>query len=220
MKNERIVIQKAGIKTIFDEIKPSSTFSISKKTTVIVKREAKLEYVFAYLGGRKVEKEIEIVLGGEGAEANLLGIIFGTAEENFDLKTVSLHKKPNTKANIFIKGVLKDRAQLDYRGLIKIEKKAQKTNSYLSDHILILSKEAKAVTNPSLEIEADDVKASHEATVGQIDKGQVFYLMSRGLSKKEAEGMIVRGFFGSIVEKIENGSVKERLRGIIEKVEL
>lgn len=220
MKNERIVIQKAGIKTIFDEIKPSDTSSISKETSVLVKRDAKLEYVFAYLGGGKVEKEIEIVLDGDGAEAALVGIVFCTAGANFDLETVSLHKKPNTKANIFIKGVLKDWAGFDYRGLIKIEKKAQQTNSHLSDHTLILSKEAKAVMTPSLEIEADDVKASHEATVGQIDKEQVFYLMSRGLSKKEAEKMIVQGFLGSIIGRVKDSSVKDKLRGIIEEVKL
>ena len=104
------------------------------------------------------------------------------------------HKAENTRANIHIRGVVKDEAEAKISGRLKIFKGAQKTNSFLTEKVLILSDKARAEVVPDLEIEADDVKASHAATVGKIDEEQVFYLMSRGLKKQQAEDIIVEGF--------------------------
>ena len=220
MGNEKIVIKEKQYKTILDEIDLYDRSTVSKNINLHVKKEAKLQYVFVYLGGKRVENEINIILEGNGAEADIVGIIFGHSNNISNLKTLSFHKVANTQADIYIKGVLKESASLDYRGLIKIEKDAQKTSSYLSDHILLLSKDAKAFAIPSLEIETGDVKASHETTVGKINDGQIFYLMSRGLGRKEAEKMIVRGFLVSVLAKVEDDGINKRLQGIIEKIEV
>lgn len=110
-----------------------------------------------------------------------------------------------------------DEAKSVYRGLIKIEKKAQKTNSYLANHILKLSGKTLANSIPSLKIDANDVKAGHAATIGQIDEEQIFYLMARGLPKEEAEKLIVEGFFEPVIEKINLEGLKEKIRGLIKK---
>ncbi len=131
--------------------------------------------------------------------------------------TNAFHRVPNTSNNIFVKGVLKDASSSIYRGLIKIDKVAQQTNSYLSEHSLMIGKEALANSIPSLEIDANDVKASHGSTTGKVDEEQIYYLMSRGLTEKQAERLIIEGFFIPIIEKIPLESVRERITEAVEK---
>ncbi|MBI2659014.1 SufD family Fe-S cluster assembly protein, partial [Candidatus Woesearchaeota archaeon] len=102
-----------------------------------------------------------------------------------------------------------------YRGLIRIEKEAQKTYSYLENHILKLGDKTLANSIPSLKIDANDVKASHGATVGQIDEEHLFYLMARGLSRVEAEKLIVEGFFEPVIQKIPMEELKEKIREMV-----
>ena len=135
-----------------------------------------------------------VELRGEGAEAEIVGGFVGEGKERIEIEVEVRHKAENTRANIHIRGVVKDEAEAKISGRLKIFKGAQKTNSFLTEKVLILSDKARAEVVPDLEIEADDVKASHAATVGKIDEEQVFYLMSRGLKKQQAEDIIVEGF--------------------------
>lgn len=139
-----------------------------------------------------------VELVGEGAEAEVVGAFVGKNKDEINIDIVVLHKAMNTMANTHIRGVVRDRAQARVSGIIKIFPKAQKTNSFLTEKILILSPDARAEAVPNLEIEADEVKCSHAATVGKIDEEQLFYLMSRGLKRQEAEDIIVEGFLAPV----------------------
>ena len=116
-----------------------------------------------------------------------------------------------------VDGILKEESSSVYRGLILIAKEGQKTNSYLANHILKLGDKTLANSIPGLKIDANDVKASHGATVGQVNEEHMFYLMARGLSRKEAENLIVEGFFEPIIQKIPNEEIREKIRAVVNR---
>ena len=136
----------------------------------------------------------------------------GHERQHVDFTINAHHNVPHTYNNVLAKGTVTDKATSVFRGLIKIEKAAQQTDSYLADHTLLLSNDALANSIPSLQIEANDVKASHGATVGQIDEEQLFYLASRGLDRSEAEQLIVSGFFEPLTAKIQDKEFQEKFR--------
>lgn len=153
-----------------------------------------------------IEKSGEYVveLVGEGAHVDVLGTLVAKGKLELAVDVVTHHKAQNTSADTFIRAVAYDKSKVKLSGLIKIDKEAQKTNAFLKENVLLMSKNAQADAIPNLEIEADDVKASHAATVGKIDEEQVFYLMSRGLTRKKAESMIVDGFLDAVRLRIKN----------------
>jgi Fe-S cluster assembly protein SufD len=112
--------------------------------------------------------------------------------------------------------VLADRSRAVWRGVIRVDKGAQKTDAYQENRNLLLSREAHADSIPGLEIEANDVRCTHGATIGQIDRLQLFYLMSRGLDREQAERLIVRGFFQPILDRIGSDEVRESLAAELE----
>jgi Fe-S cluster assembly protein SufD len=137
---------------------------------------------------------IEIVLDKEGQEVQIVGAFQTFGTEIKELSVRIIHKAPRTSATTTLKGVAWDHSQLKLSGTIIIEPDAQKTSSFLREQILLLSKDAKAEAIPNLEIEANDVKCSHAATISNLSEEQLFYLMSRGLSRKRAEQEIVKSF--------------------------
>lgn len=147
----------------------------------------------------KSDSQAVIELTGDRAKAQVLGLFHGISDDKHEFYVILQHRAPNTKGNIFIRGVYEDRAKGVFYGLIKIYPKAVGTNSYFTDNILLLDK-ASVVSVPTLEIETDNVKASHGSTTGRVDDGQLYYLMSRGLSKKAARCMIIEGFLQPIIK--------------------
>ena len=182
----------------------------------ILGKDAKLKWFSGHLGTGNMKSKREIILNGEGADAKNIEIVFGSKEQSFDLSSNLIHKVPNTKGNILVKNVLKDSAKTDFIGLIRIEKNAQKSDSLLQEHSILLSKNARSNTIPSLEIEANDVRCTHSASSGQVDEEQVFYLMSKGLSKEEAQKMIVMGFLNPVMENLDVEEVKDKIVKLIE----
>jgi Fe-S cluster assembly protein SufD len=146
----------------------------------------------------------DVELVGRGARAEILGALVACGSDKLIVDVTSHHKAENTSAEIFIRAVAKDKAEVVLNGMIKINRGAQKTDAFLTENVLLLSNKAKAEVVPNLEIEADDVKASHAATVGKIDEEQIFYLMSRGILRAQAERMIVEGFLGAVRERINS----------------
>ena len=146
--------------------------------------------------------EYVVELVGEGAEANIVGVDMGKGDEKFTIRTLQLHKAPNTTSDLLIKSVLRDQSQIDYKGVIKIVKGAQKSNAYQRNENLLLSEKTHVESKPELEIEADDVRCTHGATMGMIDEKQMFYLMSRGLNKKQSEDFIVEGFVKDVTDRM------------------
>jgi Fe-S cluster assembly protein SufD len=123
---------------------------------------------------------------------------------------------PNTTSDFAFKGALRDESRAVWRGMIRVEKDAQKTNAYQENRNLLLSPRAHADSIPGLEILANDVRCTHGATVGQVDREQLFYLMARGLTRPEAERLIVRGFFTDVLDRIELEPVREALGEALE----
>lgn len=182
----------------------------------ILEKNATVNWVFACFGGKITKWNIETVFNGEGSQSKNLGVFFGSQNQHFDITTNAYHNVPHTSNDILTKGVLKDNATSVYHGLISVERDAQKTDSYLADHTLLLSENALANSIPELKIEANDVRATHGATIGKIDEEQLFYLMSRGLKRSEAEMLIVKGFFEPVLNKIPLEDIREKIQRIIE----
>ena len=171
-----------------------------------VKKDEEIELmVLAVEAG---EYEVVVELTGRGAKAWILGVIVGKNMDRIRLRTETIHRVANTHAETKIHGVVKNKSIAEIEGMIKIDKKADQVTDFLTERVLLLSKDAKAIAEPSLEIEADDVRASHAATVSPVDPEQVFYLNSRGLSEPQAEREIVRGFLGAVVEKISDDKIR------------
>ncbi len=150
-------------------------------------RNSNISWISGCFGGKLNRLRIDTNFSGEGSSCSNLGIFMGKGKEHIDFTTNVYHNTENTTNDILVDGILKDESSSVYRGLIKIEKQAQKTNSYLANHILKLGDKTLANSIPSLKIDANDVKASHGATVGQINEEHLFYLMARGLSRQDAE---------------------------------
>jgi Fe-S cluster assembly protein SufD len=167
------------------------------------------------LGGALVKSDITTVLQDRGSHSQILGVVLGDNNDQYNFNTVQEHKSPDTTSDINFRVALKDSSTSMYRGTIYIDKVAQRTEAYQSNKNLLLGNGAKADSIPKLEILADDVKCSHGATVGPIDQDQVFYLNSRGLPLTEAEELIVAGFFNKVVEQFPLGEIKDFVAGAI-----
>lgn len=129
-----------------------------------------------------------------GAEVEVSGVFLSQEQENKEIKVTIHHKAPNTRANTVLKGVARDASRISFTGRIIIDPSCGNSNSFLTERILLLSDSAKAEAVPDLEILTDDVKCSHAASISRIPETQVFYLMSRGLPRNQAEQLIVDGF--------------------------
>jgi len=181
-----------------------------------VGRDAELDWVVLGLGGTRAKSRMESYLAGRGANVKVTGAYFLTGSEHADYDTTQEHASPDTTSDLFFKGVLADSARAVWRGVIQVDKGAQRTDAYQENRNLLLSHDAHADSIPGLEIEANDVRCTHGATIGQLDKLQVFYLMSRGLSHTEAQRLIVRGFFEPVLERIASAEVRETLASALE----
>lgn len=195
MENNAIVI--------IDKLKKDQEFVVEdheKKTFVI------------FLTGESVQSgDVKIIIEGEKAHVQILGLIVGEEEQKIDLYTLQDHKAAESVSDLLIKSVLFDRAKLYYRGLIKIEKNAQKSNAYQKNQNLLLSKNAWADSRPYLEILANDVRCTHGATVGKIDKDQLYYLQTRGLREGDATNLLVEGFYKDVLDRVPDVKIREEL---------
>ena len=181
-----------------------------------VGRDAELDWVAGGFGSGGGKVWIQNDLAGQGATSRVTGAYFADHEQRLDYDTFQEHIAPNTTSDFAFKGVLRDTASAVWRGMIRVEKGAQKTNAYQENRNLLLSKTAHADSIPGLEILANDVRCTHGATLSQVDREQLFYAMARGLSRQEAERLIVRGFFQDVLDRIELEPVREALAGALE----
>ncbi len=174
-------------------------------------RDAQIDFTTAGLGGGQVKSDLETVLEDRGAQAAVKGIVLGAGKEHYAYNTIADHKAPDTTSNIVFRVALKDSSTSIYQGNVIVDKVAQRTDAYQSNKNLLLSRAAKADSIPKLEILADDVKCSHGATVSPVDRDQLFYLMSRGLTRSQSEELIVTGFFQQVLDLIPISGVKDLL---------
>jgi Fe-S cluster assembly protein SufD len=181
-----------------------------------VERDAELDWVAGGFGSKKGKTWIQNDLTGPGATSRVTGAYFADSDQHLDYDTYQLHAAPSTTSDFAFKGALRDKATAVWRGMIRVEEDAQRTNAYQENRNLMLSPTTHAVPIPGLEILANDVRCTHGATVGQVDREQLFYLMARGLSRGEAERLIVRGFFSDVLDRIELEPVREALGEALE----
>jgi Fe-S cluster assembly protein SufD len=178
---------------------------------------AELDWVFGEIGSRLTKTSSEIRLIGAGSKATAAGFYFSAGDQHFDLDTRLVHMAPSTVSNFIYKGALYGQSRSVWQGMIHVSPEAVKADGYQSNRNLILSHNARADSLPALEILADDVQCSHGATVGNIDEDQLFYLQSRGIPRRDAERLIVEGFFDPVIEKIPDLETKEMLHAMIAK---
>jgi Fe-S cluster assembly protein SufD len=181
-----------------------------------VERDAELDWVTGGFGSAKGKVRIQNDLAGPGATSRVTGAYFADGTQHLDYDTFQEHMAPSTTSDFAFKGALRDTARAVWRGMIRVEEKAQKTNAYQENRNLLLSKTAHADSIPGLEILANDVRCTHAATLGQVDRELLFYLMTRGLTRAEAERVIVRGFFQDVLDRVKLGPVREALAAALE----
>jgi Fe-S cluster assembly protein SufD len=181
-----------------------------------VERDAELDWVAAGFGSKKGKTRIQNDLSGRGATSRVTGAYFADGKQHLDYDTFQEHIAPDCESDFAFKGALRDNATAVWRGMIRVEPEAQKTNAYQECRNLMLSPTTHAVPIPGLEILANDVRCTHGATVGRVDREDLFYLMSRGLGRPEAERLIVRGFFQDVLDRIELEPVRDAVTAALE----
>ena len=165
-------------------------------------QDAKVNWYSGLFGSMLSRYKIEYFLNGSGASSNDSEVIFGNNEQSFDIQTNVIHESPSTEGRVVEKSILRNKSKSLFKGMIRIKENASKSNSFLSGRSILLDKDAKSDAIPGLEIFTNDVKATHSASVAQIDEEQIFYLKSRCLSHEEAERTIVEGFLEPLSRKM------------------
>ena len=167
-----------------------------------LQKDSNLRLFNVTLGGKFSKTRVEASLAGEGSNAELKSIYFASGNQFFDFHTLQDHRVGNTRSDLLFKGALQDVARTVYAGLIKIEKHAARSDAYQANRNLVLSDKAKATSIPMLEIDNNDVRCTHGATVGPVDPEHLFYLRSRGIPESTAKRMLIQGFFGDVLDRI------------------
>jgi Fe-S cluster assembly protein SufD len=196
-----------------------------RRQTALLDRDSRLEWLTLNLGGRVSRSTQHTILRQPGAEAVMTGLYLPDGRQQVAFDTLQDHVSGNCTSDLLYQGALMGKSRSVYEGTIRAWPKAQKTNAYQSNRNLLLSGKARADTLPRLEIEANDLRCTHGATVGRVDEGQVFYLMSRGIPREEAVRLIVEGFFRPSLDRLPESlerladrltaSIAAKLRGDI-----
>lgn len=181
-----------------------------------VDRDGNLDWIFGAVGSHLTKNFSELNLVGQGSTGKMSGFYFTDHDQHLDHDTQQNHLAQHTTSDLLFKGALLHQSRSVWQGMIYVAPGAQKADGYQANRNLVLSRKARADSIPGLEILADDVRCTHGATVGKIDKDQVFYLRSRGIEEKEAERLIVEGFFDPIMQRIPFEGVRGRFQKAIE----
>src|ERR687886_135412 len=181
-----------------------------------VGRDAELDWVAGGFGSKKGKTRIRNDLAGQGATSRVTGAYFADGKQHLDYDTFQEHIAPDTESDFAFKGALRETATAVWRGMIRVEPGARKTNSYQECRNLMLAPTTHAVPIPGLEIMANDVRCTPGATVGRVVREQLFYLMASGLSRPEAVRLMVRGFYQDGLARIEPDPGREAVTAALE----
>ena len=182
-----------------------------------VARDGVLDWVALGFGSGGGRVRMETRLGGPGAEARVTGAYAAAGRQHIDFDTTQEHAAPHTTSDLAFRGVLGGRATAVWKGNIIVDPGAQKTDAFQESRNLLVSKRAHADAIPGLEIQANDVRCTHAAAVAQVDQEQLFYLRSHGLPEGIAKRLVIEGFLAALVERFEQGPVREALAGTLER---
>ena len=184
----------------FQQQKCGSQGYVFQNGWIFLQQDAQLNHLDVALGGALLKSSLTACLEGSGSYAEMSGIYLADGDQHMDVRTVQQHKAPNTYSRAVYKGVVRDSARTIYQGLIHVLPLAQKTDAYLTNKNLILDEGARADSIPSLKIETNDVKCSHGSTTGKVQDDELFYLMCRGLSRKDATELIIMSYFQDLID--------------------
>jgi Fe-S cluster assembly protein SufD len=173
-----------------------------------VGRDADLRTLSLGFGADLARTETEVELAEPGGFSEQLGVFFADGEQHFDHRSSQEHVAPNCTSDLLYKGALRDRSRAVYSGWVYVRPGAQKTDAMQTSRNIVLSEHAKADAIPNLEIEANDVKCGHAASVGPVEDDTLFYLESRGIPHDEAERLIVTGFFQEVLDRVQIDEVR------------
>lgn len=176
-----------------------------------VAEQANLQWTIGALGSRLAKVNQHVALTGKDAEAQVNGAMFTQGRQHLSYNTHQHHKAAFCRSDLLYKAALQDDSRTVWRGMIKVDEDAQRTDAYQRNDNLMLAPTARADSIPGLEIEADDVRCTHGSTSGRVDDEQLFYAMTRGYTRKEAVRMIVTGFFQQVFDRITIESVRDAL---------
>jgi Fe-S cluster assembly protein SufD len=183
----------------------------------VVDRDGSLDWVALGFGSARGKVRMETQLRGPGAQARVTGAYAGRGRQHLDFDTTQEHAAPNTVSDLAFRGVLSARSTAVWRGMIKVDPGAQQTDAFQESRNLLLSKRAHADAIPGLEIEANDVRCTHAAAIAQIDREQLFYLMSRGLPREQATRLVIDGFLQALVERFPQGVLHDAVSLALER---
>jgi len=195
------IAQNAQLDITTLQMMDQSTVNFSTRRTDLA-QDSKINWYSGLFGSMLSRYKIEYFLNGAGASANDSEVIFGNNDQSFDIQTNVNHESPSTEGKVIEKSILRNKSKSLFKGMIRIKENATKSNSFLSGRSILLDKDAKSDSIPGLEIFTNDVKATHSASVAQIDEEQVFYLRTRCLTKEEAERTIIEGFLEPLSRKM------------------
>jgi Fe-S cluster assembly protein SufD len=181
----------------------------------LVGPDAGLQWTVGGLGARLAKVNQEVALTGQGARAQVNGVIFTTGRQHLAYFTRQDHAAPHTTSDLLYKAGLNGRSRVVWKGMIRVERDAQRTDAYQKNDNLVLSDTSRADSIPGLEIEANDVRCTHGATAGRVDEDMIFYALSRGISRETAVRLIVEGFFANVYDRITLEPVRETLRQVV-----
>jgi FeS assembly protein SufD len=209
-------------------VKDSSTASYSniqdysQQTTVltnskaICERDAQVRWTLGYFGGKVHRSRSESIFLRDGAGAEDVEVVLGNNSQKFDLVSDLSHVGQHTRGRILSNNVLMDKSDSVFKGMIRIGKQAKNSSAYLAAHAILLSPDARSDAIPGLEILTNDVKATHSASVSQIDEEMIFYMMTRGLSEDESKKFIVLGFLEPAISRINSEELRDTMRDLVE----
>ena len=181
------------------------------QSTVRVRLGADSHYDLRWVlvGGRWQKSYFDVEMLGEGSESKATGLCIGRRDQHFDVQTLQDHAARGAISDLLYRVAVAESSRSVFAGLIRVEEGAQKTNAYVQNRNLLLSPKAKADSNPTLEILANDVRCTHGSTAGRIDDNQLFYCESRGIPREQARRLVVEGFFADVVDSFPEGPIRE-----------
>ena len=213
---ELVVGQNANLRYIGAQALNEKTWVFGAQRAIVA-RDAELDWTTLGFGGANGKVFLESTLDGQGANAKVTGAYATRGRQHVDYDTLQEHAAADTTSDLAFRGLVAGRSSAVWRGMIKVDPGAQRTDAFQEARNLLLGKRAHADAIPGLEILADDVRCTHAAAIAQIDPEQIFYLRSHGLPRTVAERLVVEGFLGAIVERYEEGPIRETLAEALEQ---
>jgi Fe-S cluster assembly protein SufD len=213
---ELVVGQNARLRLVdLQDVEESTWVFGTQRATV--GRDGSLDWITLGFGSANGKVFQETQLAGPGAHGSVTGAYATRGRQHIDFDTLQEHAAPDTTSDLAFRGILAERSSAVWRGMIQVDKGAQRTDAFQESRNLLLSKRAHADAIPGLEILADDVRCTHAAAIAQIDRDQLFYLRSHGLPEAAAQRLVIEGFLQALVERLEAGPVREAVGAALER---